>query len=511
MRMNISKKSKKLTLFIVIPLIGIIALSAAIFGLAYGYLNRSTIKLDFDDSIEYQTMKYFGASSCWNMRLVGRDETPEIQQELTNYLYGNDGLKLSIYRYNLGAGSIEKDEIKYGESNKTVSFFDSSKYQDNSSFLDPNNYDITRDADYLKMLKMALETNNVKKLVIFANSPHYLLTKNGLTHANEKHENNLPEENFATYSEYVLIGSTLLYNWISSLGYGNLEIEISPVNEPQWSWGGEDAGQEGCHYDYDILAKFYDIFYSTLNKYNSNNNTNFKMDIFESGNYKLGLNSSKNKKYFKEFSKYPYFDSLDGISMHSYAADTNKSIRRVFARYYKKFNKEFKMSEYCIMQGGVDTSVNRGIESAKVLMQDLNILNATEWSWWLGVAFGGWEDGLVYFDRDTKVATPSYRYYMYGQFMKYIDSGDKRIKADIHDLYDLGGVDSVGFKKADGSIVIVILNDNNKQKTIKIESKKYTQAKIVETYENTYWKESEKAFDGSFEIQPYSVTTIILK
>ena len=64
MRMNISKKSKKLILFIIIPLNGIIALSAAIFGIAYGYLNRSTIKLDFDDSIEYQTLKYIGASSC---------------------------------------------------------------------------------------------------------------------------------------------------------------------------------------------------------------------------------------------------------------------------------------------------------------------------------------------------------------------------------------------------------------------------------------------------------------
>ncbi len=489
---------------------GVIVLSASIFGIAYGYLNRSTIKLDFNDSIEYQEFKYFGASSCWNGRVIARDEDLATQQTLTNLLYGEDGLHLSIYRYNIGGGSLELD-VPYDEPVKTISMFKSENYVNKDSFLDVSNYDLNRDQDYLNNLKMALETNNIKKLVLFCNSPHYKLTKNGLTHANNAHEDNLPEENFEAFSNYVLICSTLIYNWLGTIGYQDIEIEISPVNEPQWSWGGNSASQEGCHYDYETLGKFYDVFYKVLNKYNKDNNTQFKMDIFESGNYKLGLASSKNKKYFKEFSKYEYFGTLDSISMHSYAANVSKSIRRQFARYYKKFDKEFKMSEYCIMERGVDTSISRGIYSAKVLMQDLNILNATEWSWWLGVAFGGYEDGLVYFDRETKDITLLYRYYMYGQFMRYIEEGDKRIKADIHDLYDLGGVDSVGFKKPDGTIVIVILNDNNKTKTIKLDSDKFTQAKIVETYENTFRKESEKAFDGTFTVQPNSVTTLILK
>ena len=458
--------------------------------------------------MEYQTFRYFGASSCWNGRVIARDEDLETQQELTNLIYGDEGLQMSIYRYNLGAGSVELPNMPYSEAVCTVSMFKSENYVDNTSFLDVSNYDLNRDSDYLNNLKMALQTNNIKKLVIFSNSP---LTKNGLTHANEAHEDNLPEENYETFSNYVLICSTLIYNWLGTIGYQDLEIEISPVNEPQWSWGGEGAGQEGCHFDYDTLAKFYDVFYKVLNKYNSENNTSFKMDIFESGNYKLGLASSKNKKYFNEFSKYEYFGTLNSISMHSYAADTNKSIRRQFERYYKKFNKEFKMSEYCIMEGGVDTSISRGIDSAKVLMQDLNILNATEWSWWLGIAFGGWEDGLAYFNRETKEINRVYRYYMYGQFTKYISEGDKRIKADIHDLYDLGGVDSVGFKKPDGTIVIVIINDNERTKTINIDADRFTQAKIVETYENTFWKESEKAFDGTFVVQPNSVTTLILK
>ncbi len=508
---KLSDKSKRIVLMIIIPIIGIVLLSGAVFGISYGYLNRSTIRLDYNPDEEYQTFYGFGTSSAWNTRIIGRDYSDEIKQSVTSYLYGDDGLKLSIYRYNLGAGSTELENLSYPESNKTESFFIAQNYVDSNSFLDVANYDFSKDNDYLSMLELAIKTNNIKKLVIFSNSPHYLLTKNHLTHANNEHENNLPEENFEAFSEYVLICSTYIDSFIKSLGYNDIEIYISPVNEPQWKWGGDSASQEGCHYDADYLAKFYDVFYKTLNKYNAKNNTQFKMDIYESGNYKLGLASSKNKSYFKEFSKYKYFDTLDSISMHSYAADTDKSIRRAFASYYKKYNKSFVMSEYCVMQPDVDTSISMGIKSAKVIMQDLNILNATEWSWWLGVAMGGWEDGLVYVDKETKDINLYYRYYMYGQFMRYIENGDARIKADIHDIYDFGGVDSVAFKKKDGTIVLIILNDNNKQKTIELKSRSYNTCHIIETYENNYWVESDKAFDGEFVVKPNSVTTIILK
>lgn len=490
---------------------GVILVSSCVFGLCYAYLNRSTIKIDFNPDTEYQTFKYFGASSCWNNRIIGRDESEETKAQLTELLYGDSGLKLSIFRYNIGAGSIELENTGYSEAQKTISFFKSENYENKDSFLDVNNYDITKDSDYLSMLKLALETNNVKKVVAFCNSPHFLLTKNTQTDADHAHENNLLEENFEVFSHYAIICTSLLDNYVKSLGYNDIEIYISPVNEPQWKWDGVASTQEGCHFDADHLAKFYDVFYKVLKEYNNKNNTNYKLDMFESGNYKLGLASSKNKTYFKEFSKYSYFEEVDEISMHSYAADTDKSIRRKFYNYFKKFNKDFVMSEYCVMEFGVDESVSMGLKSAKVLMQDLNILNTVEWSWWLGIAGGGFEDGLVYFNSETKDINRYYRYYMFAQFMRYIDYGDVRIKADIYDLMDLGGVDSVGFKKPDGSVVVIILNDSKKEKNILISSDKFSTAHIVETYENNYLKESDKTFNGKFKIKANSVTTIILK
>ena len=71
-----------------------------------------------------------------------------------------------------------------------------------------------------------------------------------------------------------------------------------------------------------------------------------------------------------------------------------------------------------------------------------------------------------------------YRYYMYGQFMKYAKG--TRFKADIHDLYDFGGVDSVASKDGD-TLTFIILNDNNTPKNIKIELDGITSSKMIET------------------------------
>ena len=508
MKESVSSK-KRILLAILIPIIGIVVLSASVFGAAYGYLTRDTIKVDLDESITFQQINYFGASSCWNFRLLGKEEDLETQTSLIDYLYSEDGLNLNVFRYNLGAGSLELETPEYTEACLTDTFFIKEKYVNSDSFLDASNYDFSKDADYMSMLKLSLDRGNVDKLVIFSNSPHYLLTKNGLTHADNEHENNLEEANFKAFANYVLISAKGIKDALDSWGYSNIKIYLSPVNEPQWKWGGSAATQEGCHYDYDHLAKFYDVFYKELVSFNASTNANFTMDIFESGNYKLGLASSKNKKYFNEFSKYEYFEEVKEISMHSYAAETNKSIRRKFQKYFSKYNKDFVMSEYCVMEFGVDESVSMGIKSAKVLMQDLNIMNAVEWDWWLGVANGGFEDGLVYFNRETKEINKYYRYYMLGQFMKYIPHGATRIKADIHDLNDIGGVDCAAFTYND-QVIIVILNDNKKEKNINFELSNIASGKVIETYENTYWQESSYNYNGGYTVKPNSVTTIIL-
>lgn len=43
---------------------------------------------------------------------------------------------------------------------------------------------------------------------------------------------------------------------------------ISPINEPQWKWGGKSVWQEGCHYEPEEVAAVFHIFAQKLEERN---------------------------------------------------------------------------------------------------------------------------------------------------------------------------------------------------------------------------------------------------
>ena len=70
----------------------------------------------------------------------------------------------------------------------------------------------------------------------------------------EENVSNLPEENYDDFVDYLLT----IADWFVSEGYP--VTYISPINEPQWGWGGEWVGQEGCHYEPDEAVKLLSMF-----------------------------------------------------------------------------------------------------------------------------------------------------------------------------------------------------------------------------------------------------------
>ena len=66
-------------------------------------------------------------------------------------------------------------------------------------------YDFTRDAAAQHMLDLALSYGCVDTVVLFANSPHYSMTKTGqATGGLEENFSNLPAENYEAYADYFL-------------------------------------------------------------------------------------------------------------------------------------------------------------------------------------------------------------------------------------------------------------------------------------------------------------------
>ena len=363
------------------------------------------------------------------------------------------------------------------------------------------------------MFKQALAKGNITHVVFFANSPHYLMTKNGKTHGEAEYDNNLKEEAYGAFSDYLLVSVNYLYENIICKYDPDIKVYISPVNEPQWKWGGEGASQEGCHYDPEPLGKFYDVFYDKITAYNAANGTEFIMDIFECGKYQMIFSSAKVKEYMKELSSYDWFEDIDAISVHSYGSDNSTFDKSLFFNYMSDnfSNKKISVTEYCVLEFGVVKDMTMGVYNAQTILRDLKYLNAVSWSWWLSVSQGDYEDGLVYWNKteDGNVLNTYKRYYVMGQFSRYVPEGSVRVEAKYSDFIGMNGIDCVAFERPDGKIALIVVNDNSSARKINVEGEFSSFTKTV-TDDNVNRETSEGEFDGSVSVSPMSVTTFVL-
>ena len=499
-------------------IISLIALAVAVVSLAlfFGayalcmFCGDTAITLDLNK--RYQTIEGFGASSAWIYQDMYNLE-PELQDEAMELLYGDSGLMLNTFRYNIGGGSNEIGGYGEGSLNGTNSYFIAERFTgDYSVFADESNYDFTKCAVVDDMFEKALAKGNITHVVFFANSPHYLMTKNGKTHGAVEHDNNLKEEAYGAFSDYLLVSVNYLYENIICKYDPGIKVCISPVNEPQWKWGGSAASQEGCHYDPEPLGKFYDVFYDKITAYNAANGTNYIMDIFESGNYKIP-DSSNVKKYLKELAGYDWFDELSGISVHSYGTDNSSYYKNVFADYMesKYPDKKISVTEYCVLEFGVVKDMTMGVYNAQTILRDLTDLNAVSWSWWLSVSQGDYEDGLVYWNKtaDGNAINVYKRYYVMGQFSRCVPEGSVRIDAKYSDFIGMNGVDCAAFERPDGKVALIVVNDNSSAREINVSGGFSSYIKIV-TDDDVNWDTTEGEFGGKISVSPMSVTTFIL-
>ncbi len=509
--MQIFKSKQFITAYVVLL---ILASLSSVFVYSCYLAIRTNISVELDTATSYQTLEGFGASSAWTYQDLGAIEDTATQKEIIEMLYGNSGMRLNIFRYNVGAGSIEiKDSLAYSDTGRmSESFFDSSKYINDESFRNPDNYDFTRDSAVMSLLTNALSLGNIEKIVLFANSPHYLMTESRKTHGDYEYQNNLPAESYGAFSDYLLVITDYIYSNVVSVYNPDIEVYISPINEPQWKWGGEYASQEGCHMDPAELAAFYQVFYERLNAYNETNGTNYHMDAFECGNYTL----KDSRDYYEAFEGYEWFEALPIISMHSYSANDSKYVKNRFASYmdrnYPGYG--YAVTEYCEMEWGRDTSIDSGLLTARVIIRDLTILSATEWSWWLSVSSGDYNDGLVYWDYNETSGESAIsvlkRYYTMAHFSRYLNSGDKRIEVKDSDFLGISNVDFAAFIKPDGTTVLIMVNSAKSERNITLKGD-YTLMTTVTTSTDLNLEEQTSGYNGNITLPSQSIVTILLQ
>lgn len=214
--------------------------------------DTSHVKLTVDETSMQQEIAGWGAAAAWWPQVAGASDNAE---EITKLLFSKEGLGLNIYRFNVGAGEKQNPDSR----------LDRDSWKSTESFLVYNEktgkyeYDWSQDAESMKILDLAMSYGCVDSVVLFSNSPHFSMTVTGQASGGfKKHQNNLKPECYQEYVDYFL---DITEHFIE-LGYP--VKYISPVNEPQASWGGDHVAQEGCHYDTEELFKLYRLFAKSI-------------------------------------------------------------------------------------------------------------------------------------------------------------------------------------------------------------------------------------------------------
>lgn len=435
-----------------------VGLAAALLGAGLSACTSSgTARLTIDPAARRQTLESFGVSSAWWSQDVGGWTQPDqngvpVREAILEMLYGQSGLGLQVYRYNLGAGT--------GTGEKAGKFND--PWRSGQSFIgDDGQIDYTLDANALWCMNRALELG-AKEVVFFSNSPPDSMTINGKPHSDEqkKKVTNLAPENYQAFTDYVLDAVEHFRN------QGVPVTTVSPINEPQWTWQG---GQEGCHFEPDEMVALYKVFYAEMQKRGLTDEVTLSM--FESGQW----GGSKFKKWFEAIMADETLSrAITTIDAHSYNSTAREKART--ARWLDKNYPALKRSctEWTEMEDlGRDVGMDSAVVMADMICTDLTVLDAVHWSYWLGVSCYDWRDGLLYVDLDEQTYTVTKRLYEYGNFTRFIQPGAVRVETELRGR----DLNAVSFD-VDGKLVTVLVNSADEEQTLALEVGGYQAAEL---------------------------------
>ncbi|MFT2008278.1 glycoside hydrolase [Pontibacter sp. 13R65] len=398
-----------------------------------------TANINISDT--YQTIDNFAASDAWACQFVGN--WPDVKRNaIADLLFSTDtstsgqpkGIALSLWRFNIGAGSTQQAEqsgIK-DEWRRAESFLN-----------DDGSYNWQRQAGQVWFLKAAQE-RGVENFLAFPNSPPVNLTTNGKAFASDGKPNLAPDkyDAFADYLTEVVQGVERVH--------GVQFRYISPVNEPQWDWS--DGGQEGTPFMNENVAGIVRALNTSLER----KKINTTIDIAEAGkiDYLYTVDDKPNRgnqvdAFFTSSSPH-YIGSLSHvgkvISGHSYFTtspfDQAVDKRRQLAEKVASVpNLKFWQSEYCILGDNAgeiegnkrDLGIDPAIYMARVIHNDLTVANATAWQWWLAVSPYNYKDGLVYIDHNKTDGNyyESKMLWALGNYSRFVRPGATRVHTEL--------------------------------------------------------------------------------
>lgn len=447
-----------------------------------------------------QTLKGFGTSACWWSQNVSDKKTAE---RLCSLLFTEKGLNLNIYRYNIGAGWDENNCRVHNPWRRCESFYVYDDSNEEESYRG-GGYDWSRDKNAYAFMKFCIEKGNIDTVILFANSPHYSMTSSGQASGSLMHHTcNLPKGNYRAYAEYFLDITEHFINDGVPVTY------ISPINEPQWKWGGKHVWQEGCHYEPEEVYEIFRIFAAEIEK------RGLKVKLYGPESGEIAGLTGEYLRLFKDDSL--IMRNLGAYALHSYHSDRDVQIRKDFYKntVLKNPSVRFDMSEWCELPCKSDTkSINGALNIARIIGWDLCVMGAESWTSWVAVNQTAdskgdgkdYSDGLLSATNGFSDYHICKRYYGFLHFANFLPSGSSPLDTAI---LNENGLNVFSFNSSDGSQIVVAVNEGAEQ-----ELRIFSNLCKEEIYETTQRHSFRQIYSGvytpSLMLKAKSITTVKL-
>lgn len=400
-----------------------ISLLVVMSSLSYG---QRTITIRTDNVV--QTMDGFGGSDAWRTQFVGKNWPEQKKNAIADLLFSKEidaegnpkGIGLSIWRFNLGAGSTEQ-----GENSKV-----SDEWRRSECILNADGtYDFSKQEGQRWFLQAA-KKRGVEKFLIFTNSPPVHMTHNGLSFSSRKNKLNLKDGAIPKFADF-LVQSIQGLEKKEGIKFDY----VSPLNEPQWEWmpkSGDTNSQEGTPA---TNQEIYEVTKALSEKLKAEKmSTEIVVAEAAQIDYLYGNVNAENRDnqiyYFfgKTKTNISKFSNVKNVILgHSYfttwPVDKQVLSRKLIAAEIKqKPGLKYWQSEYCILEnpgeseipggsgGGRDLGMQTALFVARLIHNDIALANAASWQWWTSITRADYKDGLVYLDdgKSTGSTAPDY-------------------------------------------------------------------------------------------------------
>ncbi len=372
-----------------------------------------TREITINPSKTFQEIESFAASDAWSGNFVGKYWNEKQKGQIAEWLFsqqydlaGNPaGIGISMWRVNLGAGTLEQDSADILPIQRRAESFLAS---------DGQSFDWSKCAGQQYFMQKATEYG-CNNFLLFSNSPLVQYTKNGKGWSHSAKEANIKPDSYSNYASFmagVAQYFTEKKDW--HIAY------ISPVNEPQVKWN--SPAQEGSPWKSSEMKKLYveldkALSYSRL--------SNVKILAGESAglNYLYDTSTSLRERFSDEDAPdrqiKTFFDPQSPdyigdlqhippvIAGHSYLSDkTNAAIKETREKVKEeteKYGIRFHQSEWCMLPGlklPIDgftsdwkpdnyADIQPALLLGRLVYGDLVYAGAGSWGYWKGMEVNG--------------------------------------------------------------------------------------------------------------------------